>query len=160
MTFSRWYQWIERKHIPEIKFPGVYVIAINKNGVPKQPFPLSNDIVYIGMTNAKNGLKQRLDQFDKTIDFINKSGVGHGGADRLSNEYRDYDFLKKNMYVSVCIIKCNTADPGYEDYRKMGEIAKLEYDCFAEYYKNHSELPKFNRRESKKRSHIDKENKR
>ncbi|HDT11917.1 MAG TPA: hypothetical protein ENN58_04180 [bacterium] len=156
MNFSEWYRWEDYTKIPEIKLPGVYVIAITEKGYPAQPFPNSEGIVYIGMTNAKGGLKQRLTQFDNTIDFKNKSGVGHGGADRLSHAYdkRDYEFLKKNMYVSVCTIKCNTVTPAYYDYRMMGKIAKLEYDCFAEYYRIHDNLPEFNRRSSPKRSHV------
>ena len=42
-------------------------------------FDWIKEIIYIGMTNSKGGLKNRLQQFDNTI----AGKTGHGGAQRV-----------------------------------------------------------------------------
>ena len=79
--FSTWIRWIERNQLGEtLKFPGVYAIALSDKDLTSTPFEWSEEIIYIGMTNAKGGLKSRLQQFENTI--IGKTG--HGGAERFA----------------------------------------------------------------------------
>jgi len=43
-------------------------------------------------------------------------------------------------------IKANTANPIVEDYRKMGRVAFLEYEAFAQYFEAIGGHPKYNKR--------------
>ena len=89
-TFSNWIRWVDRNQLGEIlKFPGVYAIARSDGNLTSTPFEWSEEIIYIGMTNAKGGLKSRLQQFENTI----KGKRGHGGAVRVRFKYPDYDAL-------------------------------------------------------------------
>ncbi len=63
-AFTNWAKWTHRTDLPSISYPGVYTIAISKTNISETPFSWLYDIVYIGMTNAKGGLKSRLRQFD------------------------------------------------------------------------------------------------
>jgi hypothetical protein len=92
------------------------------------------------MTNSGGGLKARLTQFDNTI----AGREGHGGGERVRYEYRDYNELTKKLFVSVCPIKCNVKSNQPKDLLKMGEIAYMEYYCFAKYVELFERLPKFN----------------
>lgn len=92
------------------------------------------------MTNSGGGLKLRLTQFDNTIN----GKRGHGGAERVRYKHREYSKLIKKSYVSVCPIECDVKSNSCKDLLKMGEVAKLEYICFAEYVKRFKKLPEFN----------------
>lgn len=96
--------------------------------------------MYVGMTNAASGLKGRLKQFDNTIS----GNTGHGGADRVRFKHRDYGKLVQNLYVATAPFKCNPTSNEPSDLRTMGEIAKFEYMCFAEFVQRFAELPEFN----------------
>jgi hypothetical protein len=97
------------------------------------------------MTNAKGGLKSRLQQFDNTI----KGKEGHGGAQRVRFKYASYKKLAPRLFVSVSPYKCNVTSNKPSDLRIMGEVAKQEYECFALFAKRYKGLPEFN---DKKRS--------
>ena len=139
--FSKWFKWEQRNSIKNISFPGIYVIARSKENLSDKKLKLIKEIIYIGMTNSKGGLKQRLKQFNNTITTGKK---GHGGADRIKYKFRDHKNLIPCLYVSVFQKSINTKNPSPEDYIKMGEIAALEYDAFAWYLKKFHKLPKFN----------------
>lgn len=96
------------------------------------------------MTNAVKGLKSRLKQFDNTI--IGKSG--HGGADRVRYEFEDYNKLINKLYVSVQAIECDVTLITPENLKRMSEVTKLEYDCFAKHVELFGKLPKFNDKKS------------
>jgi len=138
--FSKWIKWENRNNLDNIKFPGIYIIAISNKNLENNEFIWIQEIQYIGMTNSVAGLKGRLKQFDNTI--LGKTG--HGGADRFRYEYQNYDELIKNLYVSVRYFKCDVKSNKPEDLRIMGEVAKFEYDCFALYTEQFESLPKFN----------------
>lgn len=144
LNFSKWHRWVNRNRIANINYPGVYAIAISKN---KEHHDFSwDEIIYIGMTNSGNGLKGRLQQFDDVI----KSGEGtHGGASRVYFKYRKYELLEPDLYVAIQPIKCDVKSNKPDDLRKMGDVAKLEYDCLADFVELHGHLPEFN---DKKRS--------
>lgn len=96
------------------------------------------------MTNAVSGLKGRLKQFDNTIS----GKIGHGGADRVRFKYRNYKKLAQNLYVAVAPFKCDVASNEPRGLRRMGEVAKFEYLCFAEFVKRFGKLPEFNNKKS------------
>ena len=144
MKFSRWVRWNDRNKIEGIKNPGVYAIAITRKDISKTPFNYIKEIVYFGMTNSGGGLKSRLNQFDYTISQKKKSL--HGGGERFVYKYNDYLKIIKKMFVSVCPVECNVKSNSPKDLIKMGEVAKLEYCCFAKYSEKFDELPEFNDR--------------
>ncbi|RZT95924.1 hypothetical protein EV201_0552 [Ancylomarina subtilis] len=142
--FSQWTKWDDRNSISGIKYPGIYCIAISETVLSEQDFEWIPKITYVGMTNSKAGLKGRLKQFDNTI--IGKNG--HGGADRFRFQYENYQELVDKLYVSVCSFECDVKSNAPNDLRIMGEVAKFEYDCFAEYVDNFGCLPEFNNKKT------------
>lgn len=139
-TFTDWNKWENRNSLIGINYPGIYSIAISEENLSRQPFKLISNIKYFGMTNSIAGLKGRLKQFDNTIS----GKEGHGGAKRFLHKHRDYDKLVEHLFVSVCAFPCDVKSNSAEDLRIMGQVAKFEYDCFAEYVENFGRLPEFN----------------
>jgi hypothetical protein len=138
--FTKWTNWKNRNSLKGMNFPGVYCIAISKIDLIEINFSWISEITYIGMTNSKAGLTGRLKQFDNTI--IGKTG--HGGADRFRFKHEKYQQLVSRLYVSVCSFECDVKSITPKDLRIMGEVTKLEYDCFAEYVEKFGSLPEFN----------------
>jgi hypothetical protein len=138
--FSEWHSWSERKVLP--RCPGVYAIARSNNDLSAKAFTFSEEIIYFGMTNAASGLQGRLEQFDSTI--IGKRPLAHGGADRVRYGYSNYDSLVSQLYVAVASFPCDPKEKGPADLRIMGDVARLEYLCLAEYKERFDRLPAFN----------------
>ena len=147
--FSEWFSWDSRENAIDIRSPGVYVCAVSKNNISGEKFSWLPQIIYIGMTNSRAGLKGRLKQFDNTI--IGKRGH-HGGADRVRYKHQDYQELKKQLYVAVSPFKCDVKSNKPSDLRVMGEVVKFEYDCFAYFVELFEILPEFNNKQSPKYS--------
>ncbi len=144
--FTHWAKWQDRNSLPDLKDPGVYVIALSDHDLAGKSFSwCSKKIVYIGMTNSKDGLKSRLQRFEYTI--IGKNG--HGGALRVRFKHSVYDTLVPKLFVSVCSYNCDVTSNAPEDFRIMGDVAKFEYECFAVFTEHFGQLPEFN---DKKRS--------
>ena len=135
--FSLWQKWPQRNDLSD---PGVYVIVRSGQDIAGKRFKWSKKIIYVGMTNA--GLKGRLKQFDNTI----AGKKGHGGAERVRYKYPDYTKLVKKLYVSIAPfnLKQRNSPAGL---RKMGDVARFEYLCLAEYVRRYRKLPKFNDKE-------------
>lgn len=146
--FSCWSSWKDRGTLKDIKYPGVYAIAISRSYIAELPFSWNRTIKYVGMTCSPSGLKGRLRQFDDTI--IGKRG--HGGADRFIYKHPDPDALKKKLYVSIVPFQCDAAAAKPVDLRTLGEVVRFEYLCLAEHRELFSKLPEFNRRTSLKAS--------
>lgn len=148
VTFSNWMKWVERTALAQLTCPGVYAIALSAKDISGIPFSWCAEVIYVGMTNAKGGLKSRLQQFDDTI----KGGNGHGGAHRVRHRYPDYGTLAPRLYVSVCPQKCDVKSNHPADLRIMGCVAQHEYECFALFAEAFGCLPEFNdkRRSPKK----------
>ncbi|GAI07535.1 unnamed protein product, partial [marine sediment metagenome] len=104
-------------------------------------FDWIREIIYIGMTNSKGGLKGRLRQFDNTICG---KGNNHSGAKKVRDKYKDYEKLIKCLYVAVYPFKCDVNSNAVEDLLIMGKVTEYEYICFAEYVKRFGMLPEFN----------------
>lgn len=146
--FSKWAKWSNRDKLENIKLPGIYCIAVSNSNIEGSAFSWLEEINYFGMTNSINGLKGRLKQFDNTI----KGKTGHGGADRFMNEYNSYDTNVDNIHVAIDTFHCDVKSNEPEYLIMMGDVAKQEYVCIAEYVKQFRKLPKFNNKNSPKYS--------
>ena len=138
--FSHWVQWENRHSLDRTDNPGVYALALSSKDMSDSSFAWLKEIIYFGMTNSGGGLKARLKQFDDTI--VGKEG--HGGGERVRYKYRDYNDLTKKLFVSVCPIECDVKSNKPKDLLKMGEVAYLEYYCFAKYVELFGRWPEFN----------------
>jgi hypothetical protein len=137
--FTNWIKWEDRNELEGINYPGIYCIAVSNNLL--NTFSFIPELKYIGMTNSKGGLKNRLNQFSATIRM---KSINHGGADRFLYDYQNYDEVKDNLYVAIYSFKCDTKNPSPIDLRIMGDVAKCEYDCWATYIEIIGRYPKFN----------------
>lgn len=124
MAFSNWYRWSDRSQIPDLKMPGVYVLAVSSSALEGTEFSYSPEIIYVGMTNSALGLRARLRQFE---DAVRGTRYNHGGADRVRYKYRDFPALAKKLYVAVARVRCDVRTNAPADLRAMGRVAKLEY---------------------------------
>jgi hypothetical protein len=122
-NFSTWVQWKERNTIDSINHPGIYIISYSLYDVSGKPFSFSEDIKCIGMTNNQT-LKVRLKQFNETVKGDRNT---HGVADRMRYEYRNYDELLPNLYVSVLSVPYNPREITTDNLIAMGNVAKLEF---------------------------------
>lgn len=138
--FSRWAHWNARSELEGLKFPGVYALAISNHNLSGEQFSWIEQIVYIGMSNAVAGLKGRLKQFDNTI--IGKTG--HGGAERFRHDYQSYEKLVPLLYVAVAPFECKVTSNAPADLLVMGNVAKAEYECWAQFVTIFKRLPKYN----------------
>jgi hypothetical protein len=146
MKFSNWIKWSDRNKLNDLQYSGVYAISYNEHNINNNSFAWIREIIYVGMTNSKGGLKRRLGQFDYTICG---KGNNSGGAKRVRYKYKDYEKLIKYLYVAVHPFKCDVSSNKEKDLLIMGKVAEYEYICFAEYVKRFGMLPEFN---DKKRS--------
>lgn len=144
-AFTEWARWTDRTDLAGLAYPGVYALAISSIDISGNAFSWVPEIVYIGMTNAKGGLKSRLSQFDNTI----KGRDGHGGGRRVRFKHQDCATLTPTLYVSVRSFACDVTSEDPIDLRTMGEVTKHEYECFALFTEKFGCLPEFN---DKKRS--------
>lgn len=144
-VFSHWESWSNRATLAGLTFPGVYALALSAVNMAGAEFNWIADIIYVGMTNVKGGLRSRLQQFDNTV----KGGDGHGGGHRVRFKHSDYDKLVSQLYVSVCPRRCDVVACDPTDLRVMGQVALHEYECFALFVELHGMLPEFH---DKKRS--------
>lgn len=138
--FSKWTKWGNRTSLKGLNYSGVYCLAISDKDLTNEDFDWIGEIRYVGMTNARTGLKGRLTQFDNTI----KGKSGHGGADRFLFKHQNYQELIAKLFVSVSYFECDVKSNNPKDLLIMGEVAKFEYVCFAEYAKRFNRLPEFN----------------
>jgi hypothetical protein len=147
LKFSPWAKWDNRvSHLERLQFPGIYALRISKRNLGGQPFDWVKDIVYFGMTNSLAGLKGRLSQFNNTLR--DKSGGGHGGADRFRYDYENGEELANWLYVSVCPFECQARDITPENLLVLGQVAMAEYMAFAEYVRRFDTLPKYNNKKA------------
>jgi hypothetical protein len=138
--FSRWAHWNNRDGLQGLRFPGVYALAISRHDLSGKNFSWVKQVVYVGMSNAISGLKGRLKQFDNTI--IGKTG--HGGAERFRRDYPNHKQLVPLLYVAVAPFECDVTSNASPDLLTMGEVAKAEYVCWAQFVRVHKRLPKYN----------------
>ena len=145
MRFSKWVKFDQRDELRDTRCPGVYAIAVSIKNIAGTPFRWTREIRYFGFTNAVSGLRGRLEQFNNTLR--DKSGPGHGGAQRFINKYRNGNALAKRLYVAVCPFECNVSTNRPHDLRVMGDVVRREYVAFAKYVTLFGSLPEFNDKE-------------
>jgi hypothetical protein len=149
MNFSAWKHWQDRNQLDNLKYPGIYILLYGKNNISGRNFYWAKNIIYVGMTNSKGGLKGRLQQFENTIAGKTRR---HGGAERVIYKHKQYSKFISDLYVSVRPFICDTTSNGVKDLFIMGKVAEFEYICFAEYVKRFKHLPEFNdKKESPKK---------
>ena len=119
--FTKWVHWKDRIELAGLTYPGIYTIAISESDIAGTSFSWIPEIAYVGMTNAKGGLKSRLNQFDVTI----KGGRGHGGAHRFRFRHPNYDSLIQNLYASVRAFPCRVTSESPDDLRVMGDVTRV-----------------------------------
>ena len=143
LQFSKWHPWGSREGLGDVlNFPGIYALAISNSALAGEKFSLIAEISYFGMTNSIAGLRGRLKQFDNTIN----GKTGHGGAERFMSDYKDKveKTLVPNLYVAIWPFECDVKSNLPHDLLIMGEVAKAEFVCFAEYSKKFTKLSKYN----------------
>jgi hypothetical protein len=142
VSFSKWIHFSERNKLEQLKCPGIYAIAYSSEDISGKDFDWIKEIVYFGMTNSKEGLRGRLRQFDNTIK---SKSVQHDPVRRFCfNLDREDANWGEKLYVSVMPVPCDVTSNSPEDLICMGEVAKQEYVCFAEYVKKYGAKPRFN----------------
>jgi hypothetical protein len=145
MRFSNWVTFDKRDVLRDVGFPGVYAIAISSKNIACTRFSWISEISYFGFTHARGGIRSRLNQFNNTLR--DRSGGGHGGAERFRQKYRDGNRLAKKLYVAVCPFKCDVSTNKPKDLRVMGDVVRAEYLAFAKYATLFHRLPEFNDKE-------------
>jgi hypothetical protein len=149
MRYTKWFKWIDRIQIEDINQPAVYYIANSKNNISGQDFSYLEDIIYIGMTISKKGLKGRLDQFDAAMKGKNNI---HGGADRVKFKHKNAITFFNDTYIAACIFKLSNSRETPTDWNIKGDCVGHEYKSFAKYLKTFKRLPEFNdQKKSKKK---------
>ena len=141
LKFCPWVKWSDREAIENSEYPGVYLIGITKKNLETQA-PIYKDVVYIGMTNAQNGLRGRWYQFHRSINGKD----GHSGGNTVFRDLGHYDQWQEKLFVSAMPIICNTVTPNQNDLLNMGWVTYLEYVAFADFYqsKDTDNRPKYN----------------
>lgn len=125
--FTEWRPWGDRNLFANVDSPGVYAIAISAGSLTGLRFTWRKDVVYVGMTNSKAGLKGRLRQFDITM----AGRLAHGGADRVRLKHDSYDAFRKRSFVAVAPFACDPTSNSARDLRIMGDVARFEFQCLA-----------------------------
>lgn len=94
--FSSWVRWDKRLLLPNLEFPGVYVIGRFKSAPSGPARPASREIIYIGET-TKQTLEERLCDFDRS--------AFKGNTDRHSGGKTYVDIFgakrSRTLYVAV-----------------------------------------------------------
>lgn len=141
LIFSKWYTWKGRNNFPDIKYPGVYMIAITDKNLSGTK-PNFKDVKYIGMTNSQGGLCSRWNQFFRSI----RGNRGHSGGNTIFSALGHYLKWNQNLFVCGMSIKCNTTKSSRtpNDLIRMGWVAFLEYEAISKFKKEIGKEPKYN----------------
>jgi hypothetical protein len=132
----------------DLKFPGVYLLAYSATPNIEGSIIKAKDVLYVGMSNAAGGVRQRLKQFRAGIE---KNGL-HSGAMRFYREYGGgKPFLRvkshKQLYFAALTFECEgnkgLAEP--DDLRLMGHINCLEYYAIAHIAERTGKRPALNK---------------
>jgi hypothetical protein len=119
--------------LPGAQHAGVYLLAYSDEPLAGRHVDL-HDVLYVGMSNSKGGIRRRLWQFIRTIEGPGK----HRGGRRFLKEYAHgtpYSQLegRKTFFVAWLPIPCEVRE-GHRaemDLRLMGDVAALEYYVLA-----------------------------
>jgi hypothetical protein len=135
--------------IEQGKNPGVYLLAYTEENLQGKGIDLSK-IFYVGMSNSRGGVNQRLRQF---ADAIEKRSDKHSGGRRFLEEWgkgEPYSKLRRKdrLYVTGITIQCwvKKKKRGPADLRKMGDVAALEYYVLAAVKEKTNSEPQLNKK--------------
>jgi hypothetical protein len=130
----------------DLRYPSVYLLAYSNHSMAGQRVQ-PRDVFYVGMTNSAGGLKQRLKQFQSSIE----GGNGHGPAYRfyeMCAKGKAYSQLqtKRRFFFVTYSIPCvsQKSKASAHDWRQMGKVALLEYEAIACVLERTGKLPKLN----------------
>ncbi|MDR2016030.1 MAG: hypothetical protein LBP90_00245 [Burkholderiales bacterium] len=135
MKFSPWFAWEDRRKVPQCEMPGIYLLSITRKNLADFS-PDWADVSYIGMTNSRQGLIGRWQQFLNSVRGKN----GHSGGNTVFADLGHYDSWNKKLFVAAMPIECDVASPSKQDLIKMGWVAYLEYEAFSK-FKHHVKTP-------------------
>lgn len=146
-------RWVtlDDKNIDKLKdarCPGVYVLAYSDKNMMGKEIKIK-DIFYVGMSNSKGGVKQRLKQFLTGIEKNTNHSAGMRFLKEHANGVPWSKFKKRNtFYVASFSIPCEVSKDKRtaDDLRTMGIVAKLEYDVLAFIKEKTGEEPKLNKK--------------
>lgn len=131
MKFCPWFTWENRRKIPLCDMPGIYLLSITQKNLDGMS-PEWADVSYIGMTNSRQGLIGRWEQFFNSV----RGKTGHSGGNTVFADLGHYETWNKKLFVAAMPIECCTSASTVRDLKKMGWVAYLEYEAFAEYYRH------------------------
>ena len=136
------------QNIENGNYPGIYLLAFTDKNLDNQKVE-PGDIFYVGMSNARKGVKSRVKQF---LNGIEKNG-SHSAGMRFYKEnskgiaYSNCNHLEK-FYIVSSTFKCDvdkrTRTPN--DLKIMGDICKLEYYLLAYIKELTNAEPKLNKK--------------
>ena len=146
---KKWKPLLESyKNIEDGNYPGIYLLAFTDKDLDGQKVE-PNDIFYVGMSNARKGVKSRVKQF---LNGIEKNG-SHSAGMRFYKEnskgtaFSDCNHPEK-FYIVSSTFKCDvdkrTRTPN--DLKIMGEICRLEYYLLAYIKEVTNAEPKLNKK--------------
>ncbi len=143
LKFTPWFTWETRRKMPLCEMPGVYLLAITRKNLEGQVIQWA-DVSYIGMTNSRQGLAGRWQQFFNSI----RGKHGHSGGNTVFSDLGDYNSWRKKLFVAAMPVKCDVTTASEQDLIKMGQVAYLEYAAFAAFRRHFSarEKPQYNKR--------------
>ena len=141
LHFSKWVLFADRQILSDMKYPGLYALAICEANIAGRKFNVRKEIAYFGMTISKLGIRGRLKQFGDTLQ---RKRDNHGGAQRFRHDYKDSVALLKNLYVAVCPFQCLVDSLARKDLETLGTVAYAEFVAFANYAEAFGRLPKYN----------------
>lgn len=134
--------------LEDIGFPGVYFLAYTDENLNGEKIRL-DQIFYIGMSNSRGGIEQRIYQF---LNAIEGRG-GHSAGNRFFVEYcgkESYSKVKqkKRFYFSYLAVPCEVRKTHRQgnDLRKMGEVARFEYCAIAHVKDSTGKEPDLNKK--------------
>ena len=131
MKFCPWFAWEDRRDVPQREKPGIYLLAITRKNLAGLPLEWA-DVSYIGMTHSRQGLLGRWQQFFNSV----RGKDGHSGGNTVVKDLGLYESWRKKLFVAAMPIECNVESPTEQDLIRMGWVAYLEYEAFAEYHRH------------------------
>lgn len=145
---KNWMKLENYKNLESCKYPGVYILAYTDKDLLNKRIKIE-DIFYVGMSNSLGGVKQRISQFINGIEKYKS----HSAGMRFFKEYMNNNSFSKNkskksFYIASLTLPCEVSKDKRtdKDLRKMGEVAKFEYDVLAHIKEKLGKEPELNKK--------------
>jgi hypothetical protein len=127
----------------ELRYPGVYLLAWSPRPLRGKRVKVE-DVIYIGMSTASNGVQGRLQSFRGGVE----TNTRHSGAERFYEVFagnQPYSKLntKNCFYAATLVIPCEERQTP-SDWRSMGHVRCLEYYVLARVLQKMRKLPRLN----------------